>query len=222
MQISLQQLPKDTLTLIALELDLPSLLNFCQSDIEINKKVCSDNNFWRNKLFRDYPNIAVNNLKELYETEYEKDTKIRHLDTLMLDFIKNSDFGAFSVGTFTKDNAESNNIHILITQNLAPATIAIINRNILTSLLYIYLSRNNLKFKVRNEIRFKLDNNLRTATYLIRDNDFDVNSFSYADLIKLAESSLKEEIPGLNNIPDIKNKLYKLQNMFTKTKETYG
>ena len=49
------ELSKDILFKIALELDLPALVNWCQTNKEINLKVCRNENVWVHKLNRDFP-----------------------------------------------------------------------------------------------------------------------------------------------------------------------
>ena len=60
---------KDVLFTIAMDLDLPSLLRWCQSSSTIQRDVCNNKNVWRNRLLRDYPNYERFNLhKSLKET----------------------------------------------------------------------------------------------------------------------------------------------------------
>lgn len=54
---------KQSLILIAMELDLPSILNFCQSEKNINRSVCKNKFFWINKMKKDY-NFILKNLKD--------------------------------------------------------------------------------------------------------------------------------------------------------------
>jgi len=45
---------KQSLILIAMELDLPSIINFCKTSNKVNKSVCKNKFFWINKLKKDY------------------------------------------------------------------------------------------------------------------------------------------------------------------------
>lgn len=45
---------RDALVKIALELDLPSIINYCQTNKNINRAVCQNDLFWINKLSKDY------------------------------------------------------------------------------------------------------------------------------------------------------------------------
>ena len=63
----------DVLRMLALELDLPSIIRFCKSNTLVNKSVCENNVFWRNKLYRDVPNAltdipAGSNYEKIYKT----------------------------------------------------------------------------------------------------------------------------------------------------------
>jgi hypothetical protein len=46
---------KDVLFAIAMDLDLPSLLRWCESNSKINRDVCQNNDVWRSKLLKDFP-----------------------------------------------------------------------------------------------------------------------------------------------------------------------
>lgn len=51
---NMNQLPKDILVFMALNLDLPEILSLCQTNSEFNDRICKNNYFWLNKLDRDY------------------------------------------------------------------------------------------------------------------------------------------------------------------------
>lgn len=51
----MEKLNKDVLVLLALELDTPSLMKFCESDKNINVKVCGNENFWYKKIVKEFP-----------------------------------------------------------------------------------------------------------------------------------------------------------------------
>jgi hypothetical protein len=77
----MEDLPKDVLFSLALEMDLPDLLRFCSSHPKINRKVCSNNNIWRTKLLKEYPLLDISGVvkpKELYFWLNEK-AKIIHI-----------------------------------------------------------------------------------------------------------------------------------------------
>ena len=60
---------KDVLFTIAINLELPSLLKWCESNSRIHRDVCLNDNVWRSKLLKDYPNYSEFNLnRSLRET----------------------------------------------------------------------------------------------------------------------------------------------------------
>jgi ankyrin repeat protein len=50
----MEKLDKDRLFLIAMELDLPGLLNFCQTNKTINERICNNKYIWLAKLRKDF------------------------------------------------------------------------------------------------------------------------------------------------------------------------
>lgn len=78
----MEKLSKDELYLLALQLDLPDLLSFCESTTKFDKKICQDPSVWERKIKRDfptYPDANMKNLlkhksyKEIYELLYTKE-----------------------------------------------------------------------------------------------------------------------------------------------------
>ena len=63
----MESLSKDTLILLAMELDYADILKFCQTSKKINRYVCKNNDFWRNKLYLTYP-LA----RKIESEDYEK------------------------------------------------------------------------------------------------------------------------------------------------------
>lgn len=51
----MEALPKDLLLYIAMMLDYPDILKLCNSNSQINEKVCMNEIFWLNKIKKDYP-----------------------------------------------------------------------------------------------------------------------------------------------------------------------
>ena len=47
---------KDVLFTIAMSLDLPDLLRWCESNSKIHRDVCKNDHVWRSKLLKDFPN----------------------------------------------------------------------------------------------------------------------------------------------------------------------
>ena len=50
----MDKIPKDVLVLIALELDLPTILSYCRSNSNFNRSVCDNFNFWYNKHYKEF------------------------------------------------------------------------------------------------------------------------------------------------------------------------
>lgn len=61
----MENLPKDVLFSIAIDLDLEDLLNFCNSHPKIKDKVCKNKDIWIRKLIKEYPFINVANVKDV-------------------------------------------------------------------------------------------------------------------------------------------------------------
>ena len=73
--MSILDLPNDVMALMALELDMPSILNYCLTNSRFNSVVCEKQSFWRNKYMRHFPGSRpiptnVKNAKKYYETIY--------------------------------------------------------------------------------------------------------------------------------------------------------
>ena len=51
----MHRLNKDELSVISMNLDLPVLLNLCESSKDLKEKVCNNPNVWNYKLDKDYP-----------------------------------------------------------------------------------------------------------------------------------------------------------------------
>lgn len=72
------ELNPDVLRMLALELDLPSIVKFCKTNKTVNRVVCENNTFWRNKLYKDFPDALVDipqgaNYEKIYKTVKNND-----------------------------------------------------------------------------------------------------------------------------------------------------
>jgi len=74
-KILINELPKDALFSLGLQLNLPDLLSFCNSQPRIDRLVCQQNDIWNAKLNREFPN---------YNSMFQKDTP-RETYTLLYD-----------------------------------------------------------------------------------------------------------------------------------------
>jgi hypothetical protein len=52
----MDKFPKEMLIQVALELDMENIIKFCKTNKKVNSAVCENENFWRQKLLKDYPN----------------------------------------------------------------------------------------------------------------------------------------------------------------------
>lgn len=80
----MNQLPKDVLVFMALNMDLPEIISLCQTNSTFNKRVCENNYFWLNKLDKDY-GVKSGNAKTVY---YQiKNTLINNPRKIFIDGI---------------------------------------------------------------------------------------------------------------------------------------
>lgn len=68
----MEDLNKDVLLLLAMQMDLPTLNNFCRTSKRINEKVCNNDIFWRNKLEKDFPGFIKH--PHIVEGKYKRFT----------------------------------------------------------------------------------------------------------------------------------------------------
>lgn len=74
---------KDVLMLIALELDIPTLFNYCKSNSRMNEAVCNNDYFWVRRLKQDFNiDYTGNTPKSEYENIY------RVMDDIAIDSYK--------------------------------------------------------------------------------------------------------------------------------------
>lgn len=61
-------LPKETISVVALNLSPHFIINLCRSNSRFNEIICNDNFFWENKFKKDYGNVSfdVTDWKQLY------------------------------------------------------------------------------------------------------------------------------------------------------------
>ena len=111
----MENVSKDILFMIAIDMDYPDILKFCSTPKRINKYICANNSFWRNKLYKKYPFLLShiqkrNDLKFLYrdiEKEIEKLKRatngenkgfmtLKYISPEFANFFLNADFGNIS------------------------------------------------------------------------------------------------------------------------------
>lgn len=82
------ELSRDTLTYIALMLELPEILTLCESSSKINQLLCQKQQFWYNKIKRDYPDKIIDsnlNYREIYKNLYIYPIEINLVINFQLD-----------------------------------------------------------------------------------------------------------------------------------------
>ena len=67
----MEELPRDVLFTIALQLDFPDLLLFCKSIPRVNELICSKDYIWIAKLNNEFPNWKDFNINKPYIKIYE-------------------------------------------------------------------------------------------------------------------------------------------------------
>jgi hypothetical protein len=73
----MENLDKNVLRLLALDLAMPDILKLCLTSKKFNSEICKNNNFWRNKLYRDYPQTinkfpGKSDFRKIYLSLYNK------------------------------------------------------------------------------------------------------------------------------------------------------
>lgn len=64
----MEKLPKDVLMELALELNLPDIVSLCRTSSRIDRDVCENSIFWRNKIRKDFPEAKYmsKNTRQIY------------------------------------------------------------------------------------------------------------------------------------------------------------
>ena len=119
---------KDELFKLALEFDLPTLLNFCASSKEINDKICNEN-LWLRRLHRDFPDSNKLKYEGTNKQKYILLTKLTRLKQ-KLNLIQNV-YELYNLQTLTLSNNQIEEI---------PKELGN-----LTNLQVLYLSNNSIK-----------------------------------------------------------------------------
>ena len=151
----MNKLSKDALFMIALELDLPDLLNFCKSYEKIDKLVCQRNEIWLHKL-KEFPNWKEFNidkdLKDIYETLYD----LKVVKEFLKDIPKYRNYSLLELYNLRELELKNNQLTEIPKElgNLTELETLILNGNKLTeipkelgnltNLKYLYLYNNKL------------------------------------------------------------------------------
>ena len=88
--------PYDTLKLTALKLSYEDIISLCKSSKKL-ARLCRDNEFWKNKILKDYPNVNLNELSStkykaeyllLYSLQLQKEAREEHNNPDDKEFVK--------------------------------------------------------------------------------------------------------------------------------------
>jgi hypothetical protein len=211
MQKEMENLGKDVLILLAMELNYGDILKFCTSSNKINNIVCKNNHFWRNKLYKDYPsytfskNYTLENFREIYEQMMEMDKLLENttvtrmigyntavfLKPEMINFLTNVDFG----------NIKGTNIPINFL--LAPLLEkGVLSRAIVNILLATYLNKyklNSRGFNTTPEMNNYLSSYFDEIDKDIKNVNHKFNRNSFGPLVVNSLTNLSV-LPGTPNV----------------------
>ena len=107
-------LNKDILFSIAMELDMPALLNFCVVNKNINEKICENKYVWLAKLKKDFsfifddyrkdedPKLAYKFLYNLKNKKFKSDVRIKDQPAYQAATLGSLNFFRFSLGKIEK------------------------------------------------------------------------------------------------------------------------
>ncbi len=169
----MEKLSRDTLILLALEMDMGEILNMCQTNKRINEKICKNDMFWLNKIRKERPNflssmvdkLKFKNYKDLYMKLQNSGDKVYKLyfDTgdinvkgYIFDYLKNYQPGLTAddiikselIGEFIGDKL--NGKSWLIYTNNAEYTFEPFITNTKTEA--INLAKNEINFHLQDEV----------------------------------------------------------------------
>ena len=212
---------KDVLFTIAMTLDLPSLLRWCQSNSRIHKDVCNNEHLWRNKLLQDYPDYEKFNLKLSLKETYVLMFQLSYIKKIL-----NTEETLYEIFMKKQINLSGKELKRIPSFNLP-------------NLQSLYLSSNELKeiglsdlpnlehiYLHDNKLEHILLTNLPKLKYLnLSDNKLKEVNLSFPNLAALYLSNnplikVTLDLPKLRELDLFKNNLS--QEEKRKIKETYG
>ena len=239
---------KDVLFTIALNLDLPSLLRWCESNSRIHRSVCQNDDLWRSKLLKDFPNeysdfhiFNVNkSLRETYVFLYQLSYIKKLLNSneslydiflkkyIDLSYIRLKKIPAFDLPNLQILNLDNNKLTKIPTFDLPNLQILNLSNNQLTKVPAFDLPNLQILNLSNNQLRevpaFNLPNLQRL--YLDRNKLTEVPVFNLPSLqvLFLSDNHLTN-IPAFN-LPNLLE-LYLSNNRLTKVtknqlKQKYG
>lgn len=81
----MERASKNVLFTIAMNLELPNLLRWCASNGRINKDVCQNNDVWRSKLMKDYPDYQKFQLNRSLRETYVFLYQLSYIKSMLVD-----------------------------------------------------------------------------------------------------------------------------------------
>ncbi len=173
----METLTKDTLILLALELNYMDVLKFCSTSKKINRHVCENNYFWRNKLYKEYPLLEKGGNRDFRKFYKEIQEQVQKINTFVEE---DKHISGFDMPNFLRPEA----INFLLNIDLGfikGTTIPlkyliwpILSKGIFTQSLFTFLLNKHLakQHRVTDDMIKYLDN------YLTKLN-IDRNNFRY-------------------------------------------
>lgn len=190
----MDSLPNDIKRVVALELSPPDLIKFCLTNKNTNNAVCNSNDFWRQKLMIDYPQVfdyyvrnkmIIKNPKNLYIRKF---TEVYSMIENFVDeeeFVSRykfsesaEDFSIVQVNPEMKDDLKK---IIYLTFNEIykniPSVKSIVEYKI-PILFKIHLKYDRLVFNTKNLDKLILKLHNKDQMYNIRDNKSKIYSIN--------------------------------------------
>ena len=100
----MDKLPKDIVALLAIDLDYVDILKFCRSSSRMNRFICQNEDFWRNKLYKTYPfarklqeKYPIGNFRKFYG---DVEREIKNIKVIPKD--REDRTGGFDMPSFIK------------------------------------------------------------------------------------------------------------------------
>ena len=224
----MESLPKDILFKMALDSELPAILSWCQTSKKFKEKVCGNDDVWRAKLLKDYPDyeeldlsfLSPPSLKEkyvfMYQLEYIKkllDSKESLKDIFLKKELDLIDKKLKKIPSFNLPNLEylylhSNQLKEVPSLNLPKLQYLSLNENQLTEVRSINLPNLQKLFLSHNQLTevpsFDLPN--LQILYLNNNQLREVPSFNLPNLqiLYLHNNQLREvppfDLPNLRKL----------------------
>jgi hypothetical protein len=223
----MEYLPKDVLVLLAMEMSYPEILKFCQTNKNINRAVCKNNYFWRNKLYKDYPSLEEKDYLKVYsyialgkkilDKTFDPHMqnvgfqKLIYIKQELLNFLLNAD-----LGTYKTDNLEVPINYILLPvldKNIFNiATTSTLFRKYLNK--YKFMEGEKIYYRVGPEMDKYLNKQL-TELENNTNKPFNRNKFTFNRINEIVHKLFESQIPAKVN-SDILSNLGKIHYIIKK------